>query len=86
MHALGTHMRTRTHACTHTCVRRWHGTTTHALLGALRLFDPTSTGYADWREVVTCLIGAAFPIVPQASCADVADQCEVRAAVCFILS
>ena len=48
-----------------------------SLLGALQLFDPTSTGYADWREAVACLVGAAFPLVQQASCADMADQCEV---------
>jgi hypothetical protein len=52
-----------------------------SLLGALQLFDPTSTGYADWREVVACLVGAAFPLVQQASCADMADQCEVRGVV-----
>jgi hypothetical protein len=55
----------------------WRSASARALLGALRLFDPTETGYADWREVLTCLFAAAFPIVLQASCADVADQCEV---------
>lgn len=52
----------------------WKGTTTLQLMACLRQYDPTFSGYVDWRELVTSLVSAAFPIVMAASCADMADQ------------
>lgn len=55
----------------------WRTATTTQLLAALREFDPTHTGYVDWREVMACLVSAAFPVIMSASGADLADQIEV---------
>lgn len=57
----------------------WGAAASTAVQAALRLLDPTHTGYVDWRQMLVCLVGAAFPAVAQATCADLADQCEVRA-------
>lgn len=64
----------------------WQGTSHSALLGALRAFDPTSTGYVDWREIVCSLAAAAFPSLMQASCAEMGDQVFVSAALVCVPS
>lgn len=50
------------------------------MMTAVKAFDETNSGYLDWRELVACLISAAFPIIMNASCADMADQVEVSRA------
>ncbi len=55
----------------------WRSASSTALQGALAALDPVFSGYVDWRELVACLVGTAFPAVLQATCADLADQCEV---------
>ncbi len=57
---------------------QWRGATAAAVEAALRLLDPTETGHVDWRHVLVCLVGTTFPVVLQATCADMADQAEVR--------
>ncbi|KAL6765964.1 protein associated with central pair microtubule complex [Haematococcus lacustris] len=56
---------------------RWREASPPALLGAVEQLDPTFSGYADWREMVVCLVAATFPTLMQASCTDVADACEL---------
>ncbi len=59
----------------------WQGVGVSGLQGALQLLDPTHTGYVEWRQLLASLVAAAFPVIMQATCADMADQNEVRAVV-----
>jgi hypothetical protein len=56
----------------------WKGTGLTAVQGCLQALDPVLSGYVDWREMVAgCLVGGAFPQVLEATCTDLAEQCEV---------
>mmetsp|Transcript_35241 Transcript_35241/g.78424 ORF Transcript_35241/g.78424 Transcript_35241/m.78424 type:complete len:1824 (+) Transcript_35241:146-5617(+) len=55
----------------------WKGTSIVQMQAALRAYDPMHTGYVDWREVVCSLLAAAFPLIMQSSCADMADQVDM---------
>lgn len=59
----------------------WRSALVANMLGALRLYDPLYSTYLDWREFVSHMVVAAFPLIAQADCAEMADQVDVSIGV-----